>query len=653
MAVRGVPAILEEPPCPDDQSGAAVSLVDVFRRLYYHLYANSTASRAERIMEDLALLLLLKLARERDGSRHDVFAGVCRQGQANERLLPAIRAAFPGLVDSQQRFSLDDGSLRTAWRDLHAIRLSAAPAHVLGEAFQALIGPRLRGDKGQFFTPRSLVRAMVEVIAPGPDERILDPACGTGGFLVEAHAYRQGRAGSARASGALVGIDKDRDLTRLALALAQIAAPDRIAITHLNALDPVAWDAHLAGMQFDVILTNPPFGARIGIREPEILKHYDLAHHWVPSRGGPWRMSPTVAGSQDPQTLFLELCVRRLKPGGRLGIVLPEGVFGNRRQGYVWDWLRGQGRITALLDCPRTTFQPGTDTKTNVLFFEKHLAPSPGRRDPHPEARVAVALHCGHDRRGRVRSGDGRAHPDDFARLGPAFHTSGEGWRDVVLSQPDYLVPRYYLQQEQMPAQEAALTRGAPVCSLGDLVARAIVGIRKGHEVGSAAYGTGEIPFVRTSDLANFEISSDPTTAVGEEVYAAYAPLQRLRPGDILMVVDGRYRIGATALLTPHNCRCLIQSHLRAITVLDSAAVAPHELLFALNLPSVRLHIRNLVFVQSTLGTLGGRLLELRIPILHGRGPWEAPVRRFGRQLSTRDLLLGELKGMGQPDVDL
>ena len=156
--------------------------------------------------------------------------------------------------------------------------------------------------------------------------------------------------------------------------------------------------------------------------------------------------------------------------------------------------------------------------------------------------------------------------------------------------------------------------------TLEELVSSKILSIRTGHEPGSDTYGTGNIPFIRTSDIANLELSADPTKGVSEDVYSKFAIQQRLKPNDILMVVDGRYRIGATALVTANNYRCLIQSHFRILSILDPTSLSCFELLFALNLPSVRLRVRNLVFVQSTLGTLGKRLLELRIPILSGDG---------------------------------
>lgn len=643
---------------PTHDAIGAQNLAETFRRLYYHLYTNSKASRAERIMEDLSLLLLLKLALESGSDADDLTRYWAQSGGANDILIPLVRRRYPGLVDHQQRFSLGEDAVRFALEELDKVVLTAAPAHVIGEAFQALIGPRLRGDKGQFFTPRSLVKAMVKIVAPSRDESVLDPACGTGGFLVETHAFQMSQPGPQAPKGRLVGIDKDHDLCRLAAALLQIAAPGRATVLNLNSLDERQWQASMGGEAdglFDVVLTNPPFGSRIGVRDSGILKRFSFGHQWVQSAGsGKWQETSALCTSQDPQTLFLELCVRRLRPGGRLGIVLPEGLYGNARAGYIWEWLRNHGRILAVLDCPRTTFQPGTDTKTNVLFFESgNRVATSSFAD---KTWVGVALHCGHDRRGRTHRGDGRPHPNDFAALAAKFPERAaetSGWVEVDLSHRDYLVPRYYANRAALTEQEWELTQGAARATLGELAAARVLSVRKGHEVGSEAYGTGDIPFVRTSDLSNFEIRADPTVAVGEEVYRSFAEQQRLRPGNVLMVADGRYRIGTTAILTDQNYRCVVQSHLRILNILKPGECDPYELLFALNLPSARYRLRNLVFIQSTLGTLGKRLLELEIPILHGPGPWRQRVDRFKTILQERDHFLANLRGMTGPDYEL
>lgn len=629
--------------------GGIESVASAFRKLYYYLYTNSQASRAERIVADLSLLLLLKLAAETNG-RSSVLQQFCGGNKAgNALLLPVLRECYPGLIDSHDRFGMGDDALRECLTILEPVTLSASPAHVLGDAFQALIGPRLRGDKGQFFTPRSLVRAMVHFLAPLPNESILDPACGTGGFLMEAHSYQSEHlnGNSSNLSGKLVGVDKDHDLFRISSALLRIICGNRTSLHNLNSLEVFTGEHTLAKEEFDVILTNPPFGSRVGLKDKDVLRRYDFGHQWIDGTEN-WRRTDIVTSTQDPQILFLELCIRKLKSGGRMGIVLPEGVFGNKRSGYVWDWVRSQGKISALIDCPRTTFQPGTDTKTNVLFFEK----SKSTRTKSEEVYVAVPLQCGHDRRGRTHYTDGRPYPDDFATLGKPNGKNHSQWRKVSITDSEYLVPRYYISGVRSTDEET-LIKGAELASLAELKNRGHLSIRKGHECGSDAYGSGDIPFVRTSDVTNFEISVDPTKSVSDAIYEEYASQQKLKPGDVLMVVDGRYRIGTTALLTESNYRCIVQSHFRIISLTAKAPIDSYELMFALNLPSVKMRIRNLVFVQSTLGTLGNRLLELEIPLLHGEGPWKERVARFRQALKDRDESLSQLRRMTGPECEL
>lgn len=621
--------------------GGVQSIGEAFRRLYYHLYTNGNASRSERIIHDLSQLLLTKLACDIDGTQllDDFLAS---ETASSSFLLERAREHFEDSGISFTGFSIGESAVRDALAELARLDLLHAPAHVLGEAFQALVGPRLRGERGQFFTPHSLVRAIVQIVAPKATESVIDPACGTGGFLVEAHAFLSQKAEAI--TGVLQGYDKDQDLATLATALLRISTGNRAAVHNADSLDVLLANEGT----FDVVLTNPPFGAKIGLKDPSVLSKYELAHVWS-NAGSKWSKSNRLLSSQDPQTLFLELCIRLLRPGGRLGIVLPEGVFGNKGQGYVWHWVRTQGRITALLDCPRTTFQPGTDTKTNVLIFQKEALIE---RKKAPTW-IGVALRCGHDRRGRTHKADGTPYANDFARLATSFAKAGRtGWIRVDSLLPEYLVPRYYADEQPSSDEEMRLVTGAPVATLGELLKQSLVSVRKGHEVGAEAYGTGSIPFVRTSDISNFEIRSDPTAAVSEDVFEKYRVQQRLRPGDVIIVVDGRYRIGSAAILTKSNYRCVVQSHLRVISIKNENELDPYELLFALTLPSVRLRIRDLVFVQSTLGTLGSRLLELKIPLLHGQGPWRESVDRFRSALEVRDRLLGELRHFGD-EVEL
>jgi type I restriction enzyme M protein len=635
------------------------NLAETFRRLYYRLYSNSSASRAERIFENLATILLLKFCLDRQQDETELKQFMAGFRTADSLLKELLPKHLPKATSLSFTISISDNSVREAMTELAPLDLSIAPAHVLGEAFQALIGPRLRGDKGQFFTPKSLVRAMVRIIAPMPNESVFDPACGTGGFLGEAHIFQAGLVGSPNGiTGRLVGIEKDQDLARLAVALLHVGTGGRSELLNANSLDPVeVANAGLASdVQFDVILTNPPFGSRIPVEDKAILRNFDLAHAWICHGENSWSKTAIILSGQDPQILFIERCVKALKPGGRMGIILPEGVFGNRQEGYVWAWLRQHGTIKTLLDCPRTTFQPSTDTKTNVLFFEKTSANATMGKNGHPKVNIGVALRCGHDRRGRTHRPDGTQHDDDFERLAGAFSGNGSRtglWKKVSLGDSTYLVPRYYVRDHAFTDQECEIISGARMATISQLIEEGLLTVRKGHEVGSHAYGSGDIPFVRTSDLNNYELSTDPTNAISDDIYEEYRPQQNLKPGDILMVVDGRYRIGATAILSENNYRCVVQSHFRIISTKQNNCLDPFELLYALNLPSVRVRIRDLVFVQSTLGTLGRRLFELEIPVLHGDGPWRDRVDTFRTTLTKRDALLLQIKAMAGPEVEL
>ena len=226
----------------DTSSNQGVTnLPDVFKKIYFHLYTNSKASRAEAIIEDLSLLLLAKLAIDVNGGSKVINDYLSSKKSANTVVLPMLRDTYPELVNSTQKFVIGEVAIRDAFSELNQINLTKAPSHTLGEAFQALMGPRLRGERGQFFTPRSLVRAMVEIVKPLPHENVIDPACGTGGFLSEVHQYQMNSGTTTEPIGELYGIDKDSGLARLAAALLKILTSGRSVVKNTNSLHPSTW----------------------------------------------------------------------------------------------------------------------------------------------------------------------------------------------------------------------------------------------------------------------------------------------------------------------------------------------------------------------------------------------------------------------------
>ena len=522
---------------------------------------------------------------------------------------------------------------------------------MLGDSFQALVGPNIRGDKGQFFTPKSLVRCMIEILAPIEEAKIVDPACGTGGFLSETIAYWNEKN---LKHGRLIGIDKDRDLFLLSSSLLTISSPKNALVLNENSLDLKKLRSdkkQFSPFNADYVLTNPPFGANIPIKDQKILKQFDLGYEWKFSKElNRWTKSSTLKTKADPQVIFIELCLMLLKDGGRLGIVLPEGIFGNKSNGYVWDFLRDNGTITGLLDCPRTTFQPSTDIKTNVLFFQK------GKNIKDSKAKIAVALNCGHDRRGRNIDSNGNLHKNDFIKISSDWNSNKNNFNlNSNHLDPYYLVPRYVAKDKNKLLESDLREMNAELVSFSELIEEGWLTIKKGHEVGSDSYGTGEIPFVRTSDINNFEISIDPSKSVSKEIYDKYSKDQNLKAGDILMVADGRYRIGRTAILHNHNSKCIVQSHLKIISLnKDKSKMDPYKFLYLLSMQSVQRDIRSLIFIQSTLGSIGGRIREIKIPIPKKiNKTFESKVKNFKNALEIRAENLRKLSKLDAQSIEL
>ena len=136
-----------------------------------------------------------------------------------------------------------------------------------------------------------------------------------------------------------------------------------------------------------------------------------------------------------------------------------------------------------------------------------------------------------------------------------------------------------------------------------------------GVEIGRMSYDTGEIPFIRTSDISNWEIKTDPKHGVNEDIYNEYDTKCDLQENDILLVRDGTYLIGTCALITKNDLKSLFQSHIYKIRVLNNKKLSPFLLLALLASPIVQKQIRAKQFTQDIIDTLGSRLNELILPI--------------------------------------
>ena len=177
------------------------------------------------------------------------------------------------------------------------------------------------------------------------------------------------------------------------------------------------------------------------------------------------------------------------------------------------------------------------------------------------------------------------------------------------------LLPKYYNPDLDNELDQYVNSDKFIIKTLADLEKEKIIKISRGNEVGSENYGTGEIPFVRTSEVANWEITADCTHCLSEDVYLQYKSKQNIEKEDILVVNDGTYLMGRTAMVTDADLKIVIQSHLRRIKILNKEALSPYLLLALLGLEIVQKQIESKSFRQGTISTLGSRLTEVKIPI--------------------------------------
>lgn len=404
----------------------ATNLKAVFKTMRNYLAANAVGiTRDEVFAQQLINLIFCKIYDERFTKPNDMVtfrAGVEEEPKKVRQrivdLFELVKKQYSDVIEVADTIQLDAASLTHIVGALQQYALTSSDRDAVGEAFETFIGPALKGPQGQFFTPRNVVRMVIDMIDPQPDEKIIDPACGSGGFLVEAlrHVWRSveqrgqelgwpDREIDAEKQKVAInnfrGMDKDSFLSKVAKSYLAILGDGRGGVHCENSLDkPKNWQDRKAqeGVllgSFDVVITNPPFGKKLAIESEDILRTFDLGHAWKHNKSGHF-VKDKLLDKQAPQILFIERCLDLLRDGGRMGIVLLESIFGMPKYRYVVDYITRRAKILAIVTLPEDLFQPFTHAKTCVVILEKRREPS----DAPYSIFMCDVKWCGHDSRG-------------------------------------------------------------------------------------------------------------------------------------------------------------------------------------------------------------------------------------------------------------
>lgn len=302
---------------------------------------------------------------------------------------------WPGVFYEQEDIRLSPEHLNVVVGELEKARLFGSDLAIIDEAFEYLIPEVAKGKKGQYFTPRHVINMAVKMLNPKRDEYVLDPAAGSGGFLISAMNWvKENQLGSSEeatqdyAKEYLWGIDFADEISKVSRALMLVAGDGRSHLFKLNSLDPREWQGEdadkeaarsqlrhhlltlsdaadneenkkaLRYMNFDVLLTNPPFAGEI--KDQGILRQYLLG-----------RKNGKLVNKAERHILFIERVLDLVKPGGRIAIVLPQGILNNTNMQNIREFTFDKARILAVVGLNVNTFKPHTGTKTSILFLQK------------------------------------------------------------------------------------------------------------------------------------------------------------------------------------------------------------------------------------------------------------------------------------------
>lgn len=286
----------------------------------------------------------------------------------NEIFEKQVKAKYPMIFTKLDKINLDETSITYIVAQLQKYTITKSSHQVISDAFESIISYVSKGSQGQFFTPKNIVDLMVNILKPEKSKILIDPACGTGGFLASTMNYIWGKIDKQNlelitkleekrvyAMKQLYGIEKDDFLAKITKTYMAILCDGSPNIFIEDSLNYINWSSNsksaIKDNSFDYVLTNPPFGKDIKVKN-ETKSLYKFGNIDI---------------------LFLEKSLRLLKDGGILGIILPETILHSPNNKAIREELIYKHNIMCLVDLPHNTFRPFNNAKCNIIFIQKNV----------------------------------------------------------------------------------------------------------------------------------------------------------------------------------------------------------------------------------------------------------------------------------------
>lgn len=313
-----------------------------------------------------------------------------------------VNKRWPILALDKSSFNISDDHMYRVIQSLHQFNLLETDLSVIDAILERLVSSTSKSSLGQYFTPREIIKLCVEIIDLQPNQTILDPACGSSGFLFESTMYALEKS---QIVPNCLGMDISSKSIRVAYLMKLAKSLDNLDLIQANSLDNHSNDQSfikldtsiwarnkdeqisLDNLQADIVFANPPYAGTI---ENNLLRQYDLAKD---------------KNSVSREILFIERCIKLLKKNGKLAIVIPKGVLSNSSYKYVRDWILSKTKILAVIGLDTNAFMPYTSVQTSILILEN----TPSKGDD--EILFTCSFNSGHDSSGRNIS------ENDYAEL--------------------------------------------------------------------------------------------------------------------------------------------------------------------------------------------------------------------------------------------
>lgn len=380
-------------------------LTRIFKKAHDSLWAGGKRNPAEAF-DELSKLIFCKILDEREPRKlGEPYQFQAFTGENKNELLERVKALYQkGQVKDPEVFKddirLTPEELQTVVGYLAPINLNKTDLDSKGRAMETFMGDFFRGEFGQYFTPRPIVQFIIDSL-PFPDKRheqlVLDPACGSGGFLLyfldavrhtgldyyESDSKEHISYWHNFAEKRLFGIEISESIARTAKmnmilhddGHTNVVSFDGLALP--ETIESATKNHDFKENHFDLIATNPPFGSDVKNSEKPYMTEYELGckgADWIEAKLKNINLNEKDARErQSTEIMFLEQCHRFLKTDGILAVVIPDGILTNLSLQYVRDWIEEYWRILAVVSMPQTAFTAtGAGVKSSVVFLRKY-----------------------------------------------------------------------------------------------------------------------------------------------------------------------------------------------------------------------------------------------------------------------------------------